>query len=177
MINPYVKKDDVLELVKKLAGDNEYINRHELQRAVTSVKEYRKPKELKFYKPYKITGSHDSIEACIERYREQIKRSPLKCIGYELAIQHNLEPPFKIRYNNEIISIADIQPTLEEVGRILGVVKGTYNKMKKETYIIKYRSFIVIHKNGELEITYPHYNIHDILITLKKINRIKSIIY
>lgn len=170
MLNPYVKKEDILKLIENLTINSEYINRNELQRAISSSKEYKKPKEIKIYRPYNIIGNENSINITIRRYRDYIEKNALSNEMYIFALELGLTPPFLVEYNigdkTINIPITDIVCKLETVGEILNISKGTYSRYKKEGYIQCFNKLTLIHGNGKSIIPIKHYNISDIAYNL-----------
>lgn len=175
MRDPYIKKDDILKLLERLAGDSQYINKKQLQKEITlKIKEYKKPKEFKIHKPY-------NIEHCIngiKYYRKNAEANLSFNKSYNFATSLGLDPPFSVEYRGcgkiEYISIMDIVFTLDDVGKILGVSKGTWNRYKKYGYIQQHKEIIILHSDGKRTITQNHYNLHEIYVNLSSL---KSTIY
>lgn len=169
MLNPYVKKDDILKLVEKLAGENGYINKRDLQKAITFTKEYKKPKENKekrgdVYRPY----NREHIIKCIEDYKISIQKDITQSMIYKYLILCDLKPQYQIVYNNEVIPIEDIVFNIQDIRGITKISKGAQASLSKSGYFIKHEGNLkVSHQNGNSTIPCTFYRLSEFLENVK----------
>lgn len=168
MINPYIKKDDILKLIEKLAGDSEYICKKDLQKAITFTKEYPKPKEAqkqsvrgKIYIPYNSDYMIDNIK----KYKRMVRENPKLSPFFSLSL--GIEPPFQVKYEDEIIDIEDFVLHLKDIESILGVSRATRVQLLKAGYIQEFKEFTLVHENKTGLVPCRFYLLNNILINLK----------
>lgn len=138
MLDPYIKKDDVLRLVNEMLSIQGLVNRADLQRGIIELQQYKRP-QVRI--GFKVNNANDILRN-IEKY---LKGKPCKEICNERRKRVHIP-------DNEYFAFVDvgtggkieewaIVESGKELAAILGVTEQTVTKWKREDIIRRHELY------------------------------------